>query len=462
MIIMRGLLLLGLGFVITVGACSPEGKAPKQNTIALVLELAKVHSAGGRVEYDIVERELKTLEDFSELRGKWFSVKQGGGFSVEVYGDKIIQSERFKEAGKPNLRYELKNNVVIPRDYSTFAMISVYYQFEQIITQFNKVTGLKIEDVLGESADIEIMFEPTMTISIAAESITLKNQIKMNAAFVTGTEQFIIAKKSRQEVVPIGLNLQVIAHEFGHLLFDKLYIGKEYKQKAKTDDYDPYQVDFALRGFNEGVADVISFLYTGSANILESSIAMPAVVEARNFAETQEYTKDFEHLGSTCQKSFYCVGSALAFVLYQTYRAMLTAEETGYNRVVFGKDFMAALKKGRIPFEKIIKETSPNFFKPPKKEDKPASDEASTSIEVENNDLYDAKVGVAFILGLIHSFPVRYQPHMCKHATVFGGVHQGFKAVENPCYVSSDNNNNGNGDNPETQNANTNANDNDN
>ncbi len=94
---------------------------------------------------------------------------------------------------------------------------------------------------------ITAFFEPQITQEKGASSVAAS--MKLNAAYVPGQHQFLLFQRSGIENVPLAANEVVLAHEFGHAVFDYSFYRNDGEQKSR------FASEYAMRGLNEGFAD---------------------------------------------------------------------------------------------------------------------------------------------------------------------------------------------------------------
>ncbi|MCA2959188.1 MAG: hypothetical protein IOD12_02990 [Silvanigrellales bacterium] len=297
---------------------APKDAAGHYRAQVLVFDSASTQSDEATTAFQVKEVAIESLQDLESLSGAYFEILEGGQLFIQDIAGSQVQSDKFTGGGKPRLRYTMKDGVIVPRDYNTLLLLSAYYQFETVWRSLKGVTGFTPEAFLASMGKFRIMFEPK--IRIETDDSTLDATIKLNAAFVPGKQQFILFQRSNLEKVPLAANLQVIAHEFGHALFEKTFFENKFSRCEGEEEVilnrtgvKRFAQEFAITGINEGFADVISWGVTGSTDILRSSIDLGDSADERNFA-SEKFT--FSSLGSNddevCSGRFYCIGSLFA------------------------------------------------------------------------------------------------------------------------------------------------------
>jgi hypothetical protein len=276
--------------------------------------------------YSVQQATFSSLTGLKNLDGKFFRLTFGGELAIgDIIGSQVTQP-KFTGGSKPLLRYDIDAGVVVPRDYTSLALLSAYYQYEQVYDKLESLTGLSADALLSENGKLNVLFEPSIT--FGSGLLNQKEIPKLNAAYIPGEKQFVLFRRSAVEQAPIGLNLQVIAHEFGHALFELSFF------ENKFDECDVAQQQFIIRGFNEGFADVVSWAVMGSADVLRNSIAIDEIASPRNFSRVGFDYRDLKAASDSglqdeavCKGQIYCIGTLFAASVLDAHRAMGRSNE---------------------------------------------------------------------------------------------------------------------------------------
>lgn len=290
--------------ILTLTSCSSKDPGPPYRAKVIALD------SDGAYHWKVVD--FKYLENLSTMSGK----------IADIVGDAAIHGRLAQRLNsredpdednwytyansKPGPEYEVHNGVVYPLDFDTLSMLSIYHGFEQIYDFLIDNFGFTIEE-LGKS---QIFYDPTLT--LLGDGIKIEVQTKSNAAFFPETGDFLVFKTDSSENLPIKLNLEVLAHEFAHKVFHKLFAdNKLHIRKSKNK-----RALEQLRGIDEGLADFAAFVFTGLRDILSPSL--PAHIQARERTIPVPWTsralqKSQETL---CLGQYYCKGSVLASALF--------------------------------------------------------------------------------------------------------------------------------------------------
>lgn len=283
------------------------------------------------------------LKNLDTLEGEFFNLIQGGIFRIQISENEVGTSAGFVDGKVPRLRYEVKNHVAIPKDEETALMLSTYYQFDWISQILEEVSSISMDSLRAFGGNIKLLFYPSVEIENLTSGHSQKSVQKTNAAFFPQHFQFLLMPGSRLEDVPVKTNLQVIAHEFGHLVFSYL-IGDAPSFGAVKNSIGPILNHHALRGINEGFADFFSYAVTGSSDILGASFGWnPKMTNFRNFSVSQfKYDEIDQETAGSCQ-GFYCIGTLFAKSLFQASLQDTSTEDWDYSQVGTRSDFWTLL-----------------------------------------------------------------------------------------------------------------------
>ncbi len=154
-----------------------------------------------------------------------------------------------------------EDGVLVPEDYDSLAMASIYYNIESSMLFFESL-GFDSSKV-----DIPTYYNPKFTIikpdgsSDADEEVAEDNAFYMymtkkdQALFILPFDQF--------QWVPLPLNTGIITHEYSHAAFDILI-----PKPDRPGDMSNAAENF-LYGVNEGFADFMAVARTRDANFME-------------------------------------------------------------------------------------------------------------------------------------------------------------------------------------------------
>lgn len=348
-------------------------------------------------QWTVGERVLKTLENPDTLRGSDFEILSGRTLSIDSSVGSLITGRITGSENRNAIRYDVKNGTIVARDTTTLLMFSGFHAFEQVFEQVEATTGEKLSDLKGTvGGRYQVLFEPTLEVN--EPGVEARLSLKMNAAFNSQSDNFILFRRSAFEQIPLAANLKVISHEFGHALFKRSFFNQKQETCAKTDDagvelrmkeklFDGrWSVEHAISGFNEGYSDFVSYVMTGETNPLVGSFgnSEDQTVQSRSLTG-KEFT--FAQLDGNliCPASFYCIGTLFARSLY---KASLIHNKQSEGLRTFSRQVYAALKEA----QNFLRQ-SPSLDVLPL----PAKEAASCQTRRETSLNYDGAVSSAFL-----------------------------------------------------------------
>ncbi|MCP4599971.1 MAG: hypothetical protein GY847_05435 [Proteobacteria bacterium] len=203
--------------------------------------------------------EVKTLTDIDRLEGDSTTI-YGGATVVLNYEEDYL---KWKDGGH-SVAFEAveKNGVLVPEDYDSLAMASIYYNIELSRTFFIEELGLP-EDALGELPtyywlDFEIVEQD------GEKSTMLDNAFYMYMG--EKSQAFFVVPFDRFQWIPMPLNSGIITHEYTHAVFDTIVLGMSDHLEMNDSG-----TNF-LNGINEGCADFMAVARTGDPDFIAHSI----------------------------------------------------------------------------------------------------------------------------------------------------------------------------------------------
>lgn len=290
------------------GACG-EPAPPEPPFVSEVL----VHAGGG--SYEVRAEPLETLTDFRQLAGEAARFR-GGGFirvptSATLDGEAQIR-EAFRVQGAHDLAldYQVAGGVVRANDYDTFAMLSLYRALENTRGFFRAVG-------VGDEAlrTLPVFFRPRLEVFLFP--LLASN----NAAYSPPVDGFLFFNDFfAGNAVPLALNLGVVAHEYGHAVWQHL-VWKDHLPAWSTDGSGwPTRAVNELRALDEGLADVFGATITDDPQFLGRSVAGQAerrdltafrVATAGDLTAAGEGALLFDpyHLGSIVASALWSAGA---------------------------------------------------------------------------------------------------------------------------------------------------------
>lgn len=296
-----------------------------------------VDATTGGGHYAIEAVELPGLVDLATLESTLFEPSFHARLVADVTGATPAVTVDTSEASAPPVRTRRVGDVSTPRDFRTLVMVSAYHELAAVTAAAANMTG--IADVGSQPAPLKLLFEP----ALVDDDGTIG--LRSNAFYEPHIHGFGIVASAETEVIPVGTSRPVLAHEFGHHLFQISFGDADgicrNDQRGKLA---PGRLDeeLVIRGINEGFADLMGFTLTGVTN---TEAGVFADSGERSIDPTTENFADFawETMDSKCSGSHYCVGTLFARAVFAAGRAEAInyADETA--RFAWGREVFTAM-----------------------------------------------------------------------------------------------------------------------
>lgn len=397
-----------------IDSCQKMVEAQGPPYSAQVLQMNNMQASQQRSEaptYQFATGIFSFLQNLDQLDGNYFKFIFGGILTASYISGSIVAAKSFSQSKSINLRYKIVNGVVVPKDYSTMAMLSSYYQFDTVANNIMAMSGYSMSNINAAYGKINIFFEPK--VQLESDGSTVASSTKLNAAYMPGVHQFIMFQRSPLENVPLAANLQVIAHEFGHSIWEMAF------DNGNTPNCDRLRQEYVTRGLNEGFADMLSYTLTGSTNVLQNSIGFGNYASQRNFSIiTFNYNQITGGVADSspnniCQNGFYCIGTLFANALFNA-QVNLNYDQTSLSGTTARGAFMTMVTNAvKATKNNMTALPSPNF-----------TDYCTPSSGDSSNSTYNGQVLGSFFNAFLNQIsPAATQTQICTRlVNNFGSV----------------------------------------
>lgn len=232
-----------------------------------------------RSTFLMADRTLHTLHELTTLSGATTEFRSGARLSVDARVEASMNTcEDFsasfvQDAGRrPSLSFIDDEGVWVPEDFDGLMMVSTYYNFE-LSRDFFLAAGVPPEALDGTTT----FYEPTF---LAYDEAGTLSVALGNAAFVPCIASFLVFAGAGLRDIPLGANPGVAAHEYGHLVFDRVLYGVDGGASPPPEHAD---ADLLLLALNEGLADFFGAAVLGDPNFAARSLTYGRS-QARNLA----------------------------------------------------------------------------------------------------------------------------------------------------------------------------------
>lgn len=292
----------GVAFILlgTLSACvEPAGK-PDYPIVARILTSINA-------EYQIADVTLETLTNVDSMSGTVGVIQGQAALNVDADIAEIMASTDpdavYSERGRSvKTDYLTRGGVVIPQNFQTMEMLGLYSVYERTVRFWQTNFGIPFATIGFPS----LYYNPRLKSDKDGEEVEVSTT--MNAAYLPSVRDFWFFKTATREHVPVKMNYGVIAHEFGHFIFDYRFAEFDrsvYATKLAVNEY-------LLSGLNEGLSDFLSYAVTESVEELGASLPELAVERRLPVPWTLRTA-----LNGICKGGFYCLGSVLASALHE-------------------------------------------------------------------------------------------------------------------------------------------------
>ncbi|NBW80514.1 hypothetical protein EBR21_02055 [bacterium] len=290
------------------------------------------------------------MDNLANLSSPRFKMLQGGNLEVKESIGTVITSSQFSGYSIPNLDYRAVNGVVKPANNKSLMLLSASYQFDSLIDKIESLTGSKSDEFFDGFSSFNVLFHPSIVLQESDEQ-TRKYETT-NAAYVAGVKQFALFSLGKEERVPMTFNPQIISHEFGHAIFEKYFFNNKFERcnpnEVRNEKLFPGRIEneYSVRGLNEGFADFVSFVWTGSTNIIQSSLGDQLLTRQRNFSKANfDYDTYSAQEGQVCSGRFYCIGTLWAKTLLDVFKSRSLDPKIPEVRQQFLRETVSLLAK---------------------------------------------------------------------------------------------------------------------
>jgi hypothetical protein len=249
---------------------------------------------------------IETLSNLDQVDGTYARVLSNASIDANAEISEVttsgINSIFIDRGTPPSLEYSLDGDVIVARNFVTLEILSLYYSFEQTVKFWVNNMNLDIDD-FGKSTLYHAPVARSETSSASAGLI-----IKINAAYLPSDNIFLLFQTSALEMIPMNINFGVLAHEFGHAIFDYKFAERDITAYST----DLTESDDILSAINEGLSDFFSYMVSNRLQELNASLEIFEKERQLPVSWTYSTLKT-----SGCTGDYYCEGSILASALYE-------------------------------------------------------------------------------------------------------------------------------------------------
>jgi len=216
--------------------------------------------------YDLRVVEVRTLEDVTALRGE--AARPIGAAKIRLEASRLMGVEteaQFRRAvladpgGDVEAQFLDVDGVLYPSDFHSLSLATAYYNFE-VARTYALARGMSTDRLRGVSFYYFPEFVVGRSDGYAAD----------NAAWFAPLRSFLVFPFHALQGIPLAVNQGVIAHEYGHGIFNALVHDGSW-----LPDYPDRWGSAGLgmiESVEEGFADAWAMAVTGDLHFVERSI----------------------------------------------------------------------------------------------------------------------------------------------------------------------------------------------
>lgn len=339
-------------FALVVSGCERDDYLTK-NSIGIVADVltlssSELESPAQSPQYVFKPQKFTLINNIASMSAPGLKLIQGGEIEIFAASGSLITSGFLSGGDPPYIDYTNHNGVIKAKDDRSLAMISAMYHFDSFLASMKSLSGFSHEQLLDSGQVFQVIFQPAILLN--DEGAKIRQYESGNAAYIAGAKQFALYKSGSDESIPLIVNPQAIAHEFGHAMFELSFFQNSFEScdKKLIDNEIRFpgrlELEYIIRGLNEGFADFVSFVLTGSTNLLESSFGKTIQSEERNFSNIKFKYDTLSESNASCTGEIYCIGSVFARALLDTYIKLGLDVKNRNQREDFLKALFTVLK----------------------------------------------------------------------------------------------------------------------
>jgi hypothetical protein len=326
----------------TIGCINTEPSSTPYGVEVLSLTSKDPITGGGR--YALRSVSFPALQSIDPLHDNDFrfiaeSVVDVDALSKISDPNQLSATARAEPSYVPRLRY--LDGTLVPRDLVSLQVMSAYGALRDAADAIPAVTGMPSAAILPANG-LQVWIKPSF------RQGALTARMESNAFYLPYTDSFGLVDFSSLERRPVGALIPIITHEFGHHLFHRSFTQTDgVCDGTGTDGNYPgrFANDVSIAGINEGFADWISFIITGTTNVLfdafSDSVGRPAT-RAIDVRTAVVVRFDYQTL-SLCGSSYYCLGTLFARSLFEAFVARGGNPNDRTQRMLASRNVFAAM-----------------------------------------------------------------------------------------------------------------------
>lgn len=256
---------------LALSACEPE---------TVRMELLAYDRAADSYGFRAVE--LQGLEDLGALDGRFARLYSSASVTLDYRDGMLRWNENPRTVA---FAWYRDGDLVVPEDFDSFAMASIYYNVDQAASFF---ADLGVDDkTLGQ---IPVYYDPVFEVIEANGKADIWRDNAFFVAMSKESNAIFVLPFELFEWVPLALNVGVMTHEYTHAVFNELVLDVNPLLNAAAS---VATANF-VSSINEGLADFMAVTLTGDPDYMNHSIPR-GFFSSQASASLSDITRDASH-----------------------------------------------------------------------------------------------------------------------------------------------------------------------
>ena len=259
-------------------ACSYGGVDEPQDFEYLVYNYIPSES-----DYNLERVKIQTLTDVDSVQGDIAFLRGGGVLAQGIENPQTDEEYKefliVEESHEPAIEYTIEDDsLVVPFDFDSSMMLTVYHHFERSRAYFNTLEGAGL-DIPAETVGEYVGRMPCYYYPGLGVLADLLGGFTDNAAYAYTLNAFLIPpRQALTDAVPIYANRGVITHEMAHAVFNRLVYNNARGPAFLREDWasqsqGAHTALNAIQGLDEGIADIFAALDTKDPDFISYTIS---------------------------------------------------------------------------------------------------------------------------------------------------------------------------------------------
>ncbi len=268
-----------LAALVALSGCGPGGEVDPSQSRFLVYNYNPATQ-----DYRLQEVPIRTLTNVSAVDGSITYLRGSGDLTVAEEDPSTAEEWAnhltVEGSNTPNIEYTIDDGLVIPWDFDSAMMLTVYHHLERSADFFDSIPrdGTDLNQPISQLVGrIPTYYYPQL--SLLGLALPLFTD---NAAYAYTLNAFLIpARLNLVDAVPLFANRGVMTHEYSHAVFNRLVFNNArapvFLLEGWDSDISARRALNELQALDEGVADIFAALDLKTGDFFSPSIAVELV-----------------------------------------------------------------------------------------------------------------------------------------------------------------------------------------